>query len=59
MSESTSKHRRNVGIGYSVPAFITLLTLLAELALNRCAWGKPRFGEESCFFAGIHLATNA
>ena len=55
MSESTGKHRRKVGIGYSVPASITLLTLIAELALSRCAWGKPRFGEESCFFAGIHL----
>lgn len=55
MSESTGKHRRKVGIGYSVPASITLLTLIAELALGRCAWGKPRFGEESCFFAGIHF----
>ena len=58
MSESTGKHRRYVGIGYSVPAFITLLTLIAELALGRCAWGKPRFGEESCFFAGMYPLNN-
>ena len=33
---------------------ITLLTLIMELSLDKCAKGKPRFGEESCYFAGLN-----
>ena len=39
-------------IGYTVPAVTCLCTMISELSLDRCAWGKPRFGEDSCFFAG-------
>ena len=58
MGASSTKHRRNVVIGYSIPSVITLLTLIAEMSLGRCAWGKPRFGEESCFFAGTYSLFN-
>ena len=52
---STAKrYKRNKIIGYSVPIAITLLTLIMELSLDKCARGKPRFGEESCYFAGLH-----
>ena len=37
-----------------MPIAITLLTLIMELSLDKCAKGKPRFGEESCYFAGLH-----
>ena len=56
---STAKrYKRNVAIGYSVPIAITLLTLMVELSLEKCARGKPRFGEEACFFAGIQGISN-
>ena len=41
-----------VAIGYSVPMVITLLTLIAEVTMATCAWGRPKMGMESCFFAG-------
>ena len=53
-NHSAISYNRNVFIGYSVPMIITLLTLAMELTLDECATGKPRFGEENCFFAGVH-----
>ena len=48
-----------VAIGYSVPFFITLLTLIAELTMSTCAWGRPKMGMESCFFAGTRSIRHA
>ena len=53
MINSANRYKRNVAIGYCVPIVITLLTLTMELSLDKCATGKPRIGEESCFFAGM------
>ena len=39
-------------VGYTCPTLITLCTLIAEYAAPECASFRPRFGEESCFFAG-------
>ena len=50
---NAKRYKRNKVIGYSVPIAITLLTLIMELSLDKCAKGKPRFGEESCYFAGL------
>ena len=33
---------RKVAVGYSIPLLISFLTFIAEMSLNRCAWGKPR-----------------
>ena len=33
---------RKVAVGYCIPLLISFLTFIAEMSLNRCAWGKPR-----------------
>ena len=48
-----SKYKQKVAVGYIVPLIITLLALIAEMSLDKCAQGRPKFGMEDCFFAGI------
>ena len=39
-------------IGYGAPLLITLLTGIVQASAPWCSPINPRFGEESCFFAG-------
>ena len=55
-SRSEKPYNMYLAIGYTVPMVITLLTLTAELTMDTCALGRPKFGMETCFFAGTYLA---
>jgi hypothetical protein len=43
-----------MGAGYLVPTIISVCTLITEYAAPNCASFRPRFGEGSCFFAGLY-----
>lgn len=36
--------------GYLFPLLVSFITLLVEIFGQECAWYRPRFGEETCFF---------
>ena len=39
--------------GYGLPFIVCFLTAVTEFSASRCAIYRPRFGEKTCFFAGI------
>ena len=39
--------------GYGAPLLVCFLTAVTEFSAPRCAIYRPRFGEKTCFFAGI------
>jgi len=47
-----TRFMRRLIIAYSVPAIITILTMIVELAAPHCAAAKPSFGVKSCHFYG-------
>merc|ERR1711971_870746 len=47
-----TRYMRRLMMAYSIPAAITLLTLIVELAAPHCAAAKPNFGVKSCHFYG-------
>ena len=46
------RYNLEVGCGYGIPFFISLLTIIVEFSADKCFPIKPRFGDEKCFFAG-------
>jgi len=47
-----TRYMRRLMMAYSIPAAITTLTLIVELAAPHCAAAKPNFGVKSCHFYG-------
>ena len=41
LKSGTSEYRLYLALSYCVPLAVTLLTLIAELALTRCSWAWP------------------
>ena len=46
------RYKIQVIVGYAVPLLFVILTGIVEGAAPRCSYYKPRFLDESCFFAG-------
>ena len=45
------RYNLEVGCGYGIPFFISLLTIIVEFSAEKCFPIKPRFGNVKCFFA--------
>ena len=55
-SHSNDKRYRMEMLGsYGAPLIISVLTAIVETTAERCSDIRPRFGEESCFFASMYL----
>lgn len=44
--------QRKAPIGYGIPAFIVLITLVVEITAPQCSSIRPKFGDKSCLFNG-------
>ena len=53
-SDDLSRYKIQVIVGYAVPLFFVILTGIVEGTAPRCSYYKPRFLDESCFFAGMY-----
>ena len=51
-SSNLKRYRAQLGLCYGGPLIITLMTLIVEFGAARCSAIRPKFAEESCFFAG-------
>ena len=49
------RYKLELIIAYAIPFAIVLLTGIVEASAPRCSLWKPRFTEESCFFAGMYI----
>ena len=51
--DNKKRFRNELIFAYSLPLAVTILSLITELAASECSLFKPRFAEETCFFASI------
>ena len=49
------RYKIQVIVGYAVPLLFVILAGIVEGTAPRCSYYKPRFLDESCFFAGMSL----
>ena len=44
IDSSQQQFRRRISLAYTIPAFISILTIIVELVAPRCALARPKFG---------------
>ena len=54
---NAKRYRMNMVTGYALPLIISFCTLITEFSADECALYRPRFNEETCFFASLKAKT--
>ena len=52
IQKSDKRYKFEIGFGYGIAFFISILTIIEEFGGNKCSPVRPGFGDEKCDFSG-------